>query len=133
MPLLDTSALDSTANPTPSYDFSSIFDKVASTALDVGGNYLTQQGQLAIATKAADAQARLNGYSQVNPSLGAVNPAAAAQVAGQTLIQRWLPGGSPTIGVPASGQFVPSAGLKMAVWGGVALLAGLILWKLFRK
>lgn len=124
-----------TANPAPETTFSSVFDKFTGLLTTVGGNYLTQRGQLEVAKLNADTQARLNSYSAVNPSLGAVNPAAATAVANQTLIQKWLPGGSPTAGAPATGQqAVTQIDLvKYGIIAGVGLLIILIVVKLFRK
>lgn len=126
---------DLVANPAPDYSFGDVADRFFQGALNVGGNYLTQKGQVDIAQANAAAQARLNGYSAVNPSLGAVNPAAAAQLAGQTLIQRFLPTGSPSVGVPASGG-QPSAGLSLGMWlvlGAVAILGVFLIVRLVRK
>lgn len=121
-----------TANPVPQSDTNAVFDRFFSTVRDLGGSYLTQQGQLAIAKANADAQARLNGYALVNPSLGPVNPAAAQAEANKTWIQRMLPTGSPTVGAPSAGS-APGSILPYILYGAGVLFVVLLLVKLLRK
>jgi hypothetical protein len=123
------------ANETDStgFSFDNVFSKAAGLATDFGSAYLTLKGQEKIAVETAEAQARLNKYSAVNPSLGPVNPAAAQRQANQSPVQNWLPWGSPIAGTnstTASATANPTG--KILVF--VAIAAGvLIVWKLLRK
>lgn len=124
------------ANPTPSFSVEDVFGRIFSTLGTLGGNYLTQAGNQTLATQAGAAQARINGYSAVNPSLGAVDPYAAQQVANQTLAERWLPWGSPVVGVPGTGATAtasPPAITKYLLWGGAILLGLFVLMKVAKK
>lgn len=127
--------MDPVANPAPTTTFDSVFDRLTGTLYNLGGDYLTMQGQVAVAKQYADAQARLNSYSAVNPSLGPVNPAQAQAVANQTLLQKWLPGGSPVVGSPATGQKANQT-VDLIKWGAIAavvLIAVIAVFKMFKK
>lgn len=129
------SNVQDTANPAPSTTAAGVFDRFFSNVVQLGGNYLTLKGQAEVAQAMANTQARLNSYSAVNPSLGAVNPAAAQLEANKTWVQRYLPFGSPTVGAPGSGQ-AAQAGSNVLGWviaGGVALLVVLLIIRAVRK
>jgi len=117
--------------------FADVFDRMAGRAFNFGGDYLTLKGQEAIAKAQLDAQVRLNGYSQVNPSLGAVAPGAATRVAAQTPAQSWLPWGQPITGTTGNTATAGPAGatnpLKFLVWAAVAVLGVILVVRLVKK
>lgn len=125
---------DITANPTPpSSTFGDAFDRLTNTLGLVGSNYLTAQGQLQIAQATAAAQARINGYSAVNPSLGAVNPDQAQAVANQTWVQRYLPMGSPVVGAPNTGQQTGATdNSRLLIYGLFGVLIILVMVRFLR-
>lgn len=112
------------SNPTPSVTTNDIFDKVFGSVVTLGGNYLTARGQIAIAEESAKAQARLNDYHAVNPSLGPVNPAAAQVEANKTWLQKFLPGGSPLVGAPGTGQ---QPAIVANPWSTIVMVLGGVL------
>lgn len=93
-------ATDAQANAPASFTFGDVFKNTLGFVGTLGGQYLTLKGQEKIAVETAKAQVRLNGYSAVNPSLGAVNPGAALKEAVKSPAQSWLPGGLPLTGTP---------------------------------
>lgn len=119
-------------NSTSPFSFDGVFAKAAGLATDLGGQYLTARGQQAIAAATSAGQSRINGYSAVNPSLGAVNPVAAQKVANESLVSRWLPWGTPIAGSAATTATQPSqTGKVMAIVAVVVVL--FIVWKIVRK
>lgn len=114
------------------FSFDNVFSRAAGLATDFGSAYLTLKGQEKIAVETAEAQARLNKYSAVNPSLGAVNPSAAQRQANLSPVQQWLPWGSPVAGTNATTATGPGNAGKVLVF--VAIVAAvLIVWKLLRR
>jgi hypothetical protein len=124
--------MSQTANPAPSPTFGDIFNRFTTNAFTFGTNYLTLKGQLELAEKTAEAQAQLNAYNRVNPSLGPVNPYAAQQEANKTLPQKFLPSGSPVVGTPDTGTGSVTMRQELLKWGMLALL-GVLFFILVRK
>lgn len=121
----------------PSTDFSGVFDRLVGTVGTLGGQYLTLRGQTAIAESQARAQARINEYSRVNPSLGPVNPSAAMATAAKSPVQSWLPWGSPIVGTDgtvANNAVSPAySWQKYVVYILGAVLAVLLVVKFLKK
>lgn len=123
------------SNPTPTTTTGDVFDKLFGTVVTLGSGYLTAQGQIQIAEANAKAQQRLADYHAVNPSLGPVNPAAAANEAGLSWVQRYLPSGSPITGAPGTGNqpAAVSNPMGMIVMVLAAVLVGLLIFRFALK
>jgi hypothetical protein len=121
------------AESSDGFSFDNVFNRAAGLATDFGSSYFTLKGQEKIAIETAEAQARLNKYSAVNPSLGAVNPNAAQQVANLSPVQKWLPFGSPVTGANATTTGTASNGTAKVLTILAVVAAVLIVWKLLRK
>ena len=115
------------------FSFDGVFNRAAGLATDFGSAYLTVRGQEKIALETAKAQERLNKYSAVNPSLGAVNPNAAQNQANKSPVQNWLPWGSPIVGTSGTTATNGSSMTgKVLLYVGIAV-AVLLVWKLLKK
>lgn len=118
------------ANPQQSFTFGDVFSKLTDSAIKVGSGYLDLKGQEFLAEQRLDAQARLNQYSAVNPSLGAVNPASALQSSKQSLAQQFLPGGLPLVGTSSNvaGSGAPVGGSNLGKWAIIAVVVLGLVW-----